>query len=90
MNAGLSARNGQRCKLYLVVRSGQLQEHCSRASPAAHVLACHREAFERLDIPEELLVQSMKTAVERHVLREEPRFNSGFLDFCEHYTVAPV
>jgi len=54
------------------------------------LLACLREAFERLGVPKELLVDNMKTAVDRHALGENVRFNSGFLDFCEHYGSLPV
>lgn len=54
------------------------------------LLACLREALERLGVPNELLVDNMKTAVDRHALGEDVRFNSGFLDFCEHYGSLPV
>ena len=54
------------------------------------LLACLREAFERWGVPRELLVDNMKTAVDRNVLGEEVRFNRGFLDFCEHYGTLPI
>jgi hypothetical protein len=53
-------------------------------------LACLREAFERHGVPKELLVDNMKTAVDRPALGEEVRFNRAFLDFCEHYGALPV
>jgi hypothetical protein len=41
-------------------------------------------------VPKELLVDNMKTAVDRHLVGEEVRFNAGFLSFCEHYGALPV
>jgi transposase len=55
-----------------------------------HVLqGCLQEAFERLGIPAELLMDNMKQVVEERSA-EGIRFNRGFLDFCEHYGVVPV
>ena len=48
------------------------------------LLSCTREAFETWGVPKELLVDNMKTAVDRHLVGEEVRFNAGFLSFCEH------
>ena len=54
------------------------------------LLSCTREAFEAWGVPQELLVDNMKTAVDRHLVGEEVRFNAGFLSFCEHYGALPV
>ena len=54
------------------------------------LLSCTREAFETWGVPQELLVDNMKTAVDRHLVGEEVRFNAGFLSFCEHYGSLPV
>jgi len=54
------------------------------------LLSCTREAFETWGVPKELLVDNMKTAVDRHLVGEEVRFNAGFLSFCEHYGSLPV
>jgi hypothetical protein len=54
------------------------------------LLSCTREAFEAWGAPKELLVDNMKTAVDRHLVGEEVRFNAGFLSFCEHYGSLPV
>ena len=54
------------------------------------LLSCTREAFETWGVPQELLVDNMKTAVDRHLVGEEVRFNAGFLGFCEHYGSLPV
>lgn len=86
--------NGERRKLYVFVfvlgysRMTFARFTTSMKQPV--LLACLREAFERLGVPKELLVDNMKTAVDRHALGEDVRFNSGFLDFCEHYGVLPV
>jgi len=53
-------------------------------------LVCLREAFELLGVPKVLLVDNMKTAVDKQALGEAVRFNGGFLDFCEHYGTLPV
>lgn len=52
-------------------------------------LACLKEAFERLGIPRELLIDNLKQAVEHHD-RNGVRFNRQFLDFCAHYGTLPV
>jgi transposase len=59
-------------------------------STRRHVLQqCLQEAFQRLGIPEELLIDNMKQAVEAHT-KEGVRYAREFLDFCEHYDVLPV
>lgn len=54
------------------------------------LLTLLKEAFERYGVTSELLVDNMKTAVDRHSLSEQVRFNSSFLDFCEHYGTTPL
>jgi transposase len=55
-----------------------------------HVLqGCLQEAFGRLGIPAELLLDNMKQVIEGRS-GEGIRFNGGFLDFCEHYGVVPL
>lgn len=54
------------------------------------LLTLLREAFERFGVTSELLVDNMRTAVDRHSLGEQVRFNSAFLDFCEHYGTTPM
>jgi transposase len=54
------------------------------------LLSCTREAFEAVGVPKELLVDNMKTALDRHLVGEEVRFNAGFFGFCEHYGALPV
>jgi len=39
---------------------------------------------------QELLVDNMNTAVDKHAIGETVRFNSSFLDFCEDYGTTPV
>lgn len=86
--------NGERKRLYVFVlvlgysRMTFARFTTSMKQPV--LLACLREAFERLGVPKELLVDNMKTAVDRHALGEDVRFNGGFLDFCEHYGTLPV
>jgi transposase len=59
-------------------------------STRRHVLhRCLQEAFEQLGIPEEMLLDNMKQAVEAHT-KEGVRYAREFLDFCEHYGVLPV
>ena len=91
---GTIIENGERRKLYAFVfvlgYSRMMFARFTTSMKQPVLLACLREAFERLGVPKELLVDNMKTAVDRHALGEEVRFNSAFLDFCEHYEVLPV
>lgn len=60
-------------------------------STKRHVLfACMQEAFECLGRTSEVLVDNMKQAVDAHPVGEAARFNREFLDFCQHYDVAPL
>ena len=91
---GSIVENGLRKKLYVFVfvlgYSRMLFARFTTSMRQPVLLACLREAFERLGVPKELLIDNMKTAVDRHAIGEEVRFNSGFLDFCEHYGTLPV
>ena len=91
---GTVLEQGVRRRLYLFVfvlgYSRMLFARFTTSTKQPLLLACLREAFERLGVPRELLVDNMKTAVDRHALGEEVRFNRAFLDFCEHYGTMPV
>jgi len=91
---GTIIENGERKRLYVFVLvlgySRMMFARFTTSMKQPVLLACLREAFERLGVPKELLVDNMKTAVDRHAMGEEVRFNSGFLDFCEHYGTLPV
>lgn len=91
---GTIVENGERKKLYAFVfvlgYSRVMFARFTTSMRQPTLLACLREAFELLGVPKELLVDNMKTAVVKHALGEAVRFNSGFLDFCEHYGALPV
>jgi len=91
---GIISENGVRKKLYVFVQvlgySRMMFARFTTSMKQPVLLACLREAFERLGMPKELLVDNMKTAVDRHALGEGVRFNSAFLDFCEHYRTLSV
>lgn len=91
---GVITENDIRKKLYVFVLvlgySRMMFARFTTSMKQPVLLACLREAFERLGVPKELLVDNMKTAVDKHVLGEGVRFNSAFLDFCEHYETLPV
>ena len=91
---GTIIENGERRKLYAFVfvmgYSRMMFARFTTSMKQPVLLACLREAFERLGVPKELLVDNMKTAVDRHALGEGVKFNSSFLDFCEHYGSLPV
>lgn len=91
---GTIVENGERKKLYVFVFvlgfSRILFARFTTSTRQPVLLACLRMAFERWGVPRELLVDNMKTVVDRHHLSEGVRFNSGFLDFCEHYGTVPV
>jgi transposase len=84
--------DGAKRKLYvfaLVLGYSRMLFACFTTSTKQHVLqSCLQEAFERVGIPAELLVDNMKQAVDAHT-KEGVRFNRKFLDFCEHYGVVP-
>ena len=86
--------NGVRRKLYVFVfvlgYSRMLFARFTTSTRQPVLLTLLREAFERYGVPSELLVDNMKTAVDRHSIGEQVKFNSSFLDFCEHYGTAPL
>jgi transposase len=86
--------DGVRRKLYLFVfvlgYSRILFARFTTSTRQPVLLTLLREAFERYGVPQELLVDNMKTAVDRHTLGEQVRFNASFLDFCEHYGTTPT
>ena len=50
---------------------------------------CLQEAFAELGIPEELVIDNMKQAVEAHTA-DGVKYAAEFLDFCEHHDVVPA
>jgi len=90
---GLIQLQGVRRKLYVFVFllgfSRMLFVKFTTSTRRAVLHQCLQEAFERLGIPEELLIDNMKQAVEAHT-KEGVRYAGEFLDFCEHYDVLPV
>jgi transposase len=90
---GLIDVQGTRRKLYVfvfVLGFSRMLFVKFTTSTRRHVLhQCLQEAFEQLGIPEEVLIDNMKQAVEAHT-KEGVRYAREFLDFCEHYDVLPV
>ncbi len=90
---GLIWEDGRWKKLYLFVLvlgySRMLFARFTTSTKQHVFLSCLKEAFERLGIPRELLIDNLKQAVEQHD-RQGVRFNQRFLDFCEHYGTLPV
>lgn len=86
--------NGERRRLYVFVLvlgfSRMTFARFTTSMRQVELLCCLREAFETLGVSKELLVDNMKTAVDRHQLGEGVRFNAGFLNFCEHYGTLPM
>lgn len=86
--------NGERRKLYVFVLvlgySRLLFARFTTSIRQPVLLTLLREVFERYGVPQELLVDNMKTAVDKHAIGESVRFNSSFLDFCEHYGTTPL
>lgn len=86
--------NGERRKLYVFVLvlgySRLLFARFTTSMRQPILLTLLKEVFERIGVPQEILVDNMKTAVDKHAIGETVRFNSSFLDFCEHYGTTPV
>jgi transposase len=84
---------GVRRKLYVFVFllgfSRMLFVKFTTSTRRAALQQCLQEAFQQLGIPEELLIDNMKQAVEAHT-KEGVCYAREFLDFCEHYDVLPV
>jgi transposase len=91
---GIVLENGARRRLYVFVfvlgYSRLLWARFTTSTRQPVLLSLLRRAFEELGVPRELLVDNMKTAVDRHALGEAVKFNSAFLDFCEHYGALPL
>lgn len=90
---GLVWEDGWWKKLYVLVLvlgySRMLFARFTTSTKQPVFLSCLKEAFERLGIPRELLIDNLKQAVEHHD-RSGVRFNRQFLDFCQHYGTLPV
>jgi transposase len=56
-----------------------------------HFLTCHQNAFDRLGVPERIMVDNLKSAVLKRVLGQDPHLNPRYLDFADHYgfTITP-
>lgn len=55
------------------------------------LLDCLQRAFEKLGVPEEILVDNMKQAVDQHdAATGSVRWNRTFLDFAEHHGFVPA
>jgi transposase len=91
---GTIVEGGERRKLYVFVfvlgYSRMLFARFTTSTRQPVLLGCLREAFERLGVPRELLLDNMRTAVDRNVHGEDVRYNRAFLDFCEHFGARPV
>ena len=91
---GTIVEHGETRRLYVFVfvlgYSRMLFARFTTSTRQPVLLACLREAFERLGVPKELLVDNMRTAVDRNAPGEGVRFNRAFLDYCEHYGTLPV
>lgn len=86
--------DGRRRKLYLFVfvlgYSRMLFARFTISTKLPVLLRCLQEAFERLGITKELLIDNMKQAVELNDGQGQVRFNRQFLSFLEHYECVPV
>lgn len=86
---------GQTRKLYVFVfvlgYSRLMYARFTTSMKRPFLLGCLKEAFERLGVPQELLVDNMRQAIDQHdVTTGTVQWNSEFLDFCDHYGVVPV
>ncbi len=86
---------GQTRKLYVFVfvlgYSRVMYARFTTSTKRPVLLSCLKEAFERLGVPRELLVDNMRQAVDQHdVTTGTVHWNDEFLDFCDHYGVMPV
>jgi len=86
--------NGQRLKLYVFVYvlgfSRMLFARFTTSTRRNVLFDCLKEALEALGRPSEMLLDNMKQAVDAHPIGGTARFNPEFLDFCQHYDVAPL
>ena len=86
---------GRSRKLYVFVfvlgYSRRMYARFTTSTKRPVLLSCLKEAFERLGVPRELLVDNMRQAVDQHdVSTGVVRWNDEFLDFVDHYGVLPV
>jgi transposase len=91
---GVIEHQGKRRKLYVftyVLGYSRMMYACFTLSmDQKHLLQCFQDCFERLGVPEKVLVDNMKTAVNQHIVGKEVQWNTGFLDFMEHHGVLPI
>ena len=50
-----------------------------------HFLSCHQNAFNRLGVPQKIMVDNLKSAVLNRILGQDPVLNPKYLDFSKHY-----
>ena len=50
-----------------------------------HFLSCHQNAFNRLGVPQKIMVDNLKSAVLNRILGQDPVLNPKYLDFAKHY-----
>ena len=86
--------NGKGKKLYvftLVLGYSRMMYACFTTSMAQPVLLeCLKKAFQCLGVPESILVDNMKTAVDLHSPDGKVKWNAQFMDFAEHYGFIPL
>ncbi len=46
-----------------------------------HFLSCHQNAFDRLGVPEKIMVDNLKSAVLRRITGQDPTLNPKYVDF---------
>ncbi len=87
--------DGERRKLYVFVMvlgcSRMLFVRFTTSSKLPVLMSCLQEAFGRIGIPREILVDNMRQAVDQHdVTTGTVRWNRSFLDFTEHHEFLPA
>lgn len=91
---GSIEENGQRKKLYVFTLvlgySRMLYAHFTTSMSQPVLLQCLQSGFQKLGIPQKVLMDNMKTAVDLHRPGEEVVWNKRFLDFAEHHGFLPV
>jgi transposase len=91
---GVIVEKGQRKKLYVFTLvlgySRMLYAHFTTSMSQPVLLECLQSGFKRLGVPQKVLVDNMKTAVDLHRPGESVVWNKRFLDFAEHHGFLPV
>lgn len=91
---GLIEHQGKRRKLYVFTYvlgySRMLYAQFTLSMDQKHLQSCFQDCFEKLGVPEKILVDNMKTAVNQHITGQEVQWNATFLNFMEHHDVMPV